>query len=722
MKKITRKHGVALLAIALANFNLSAQDGGATSELNPLNVVGSKGEAPQLSSSLKSGGSLEDIPQSISVMTNAQFKAQGLNSIGDIIDYTPGVVTSQGEGHRDAAVIRGQRTTSDFYLDGVRDDVQYYRPLYNVEQVEVLRGSNALVTGFGGGYGLINRVSKKGVIGKDFTTLQGSLDTFGEINAQVDKNIDFGNKALRINIFGESLENHRDFYYGDSFGVTPTMHFDFDGATLDLSYEYLDQERFIDRGIPTGANLKPVESFKDIVFGDATKNLSTHEAHILRAILETELSDTFTGTFKLAHSKHDKLYQNVYADSYNETARPNEVRMDGYVDTTKRESTTLSADINGELQTGGILHNLLAGLEYISINNDNNRYNTDVGANTDKFSVAIAPNLGIRGNSLSGTAANTLGVVSPLTNDYTSFRADQAYADVSVLSLYLQDEISLSDSLDLILGARYNRIEFDVFDEHNTAHVVDTDSEISPRAGLIFDATENMSFYAAYSESITARNDEQYADVKGDDEKVDANTFENLEAGINVNLTNNISLNASVFQLTAVKPDWINANETIMRESEVNGFELQVYGSLIDNLYTTASYTSLDAETVLVNTIGGVVTPNTQPSQEAPENMFSIWNNYLVNDRFSINLGVIYQDSSIIDHDDGKPLYANPKAFLPDYTRVDAGAAYALTDNTRLQVRVENLFDEVYFPNAHDTHQATVGAPVNAMFTITSSF
>ena len=146
-----------------------------------------------------------------------------------------------------------------------------------------------------------------------------------------------------------------------------------------------------------------------------------------------------------------------------------------------------------------------------------------------------------------------------------------------------------------------------------------------------------------------------------------------------------------------------------MRESEVNGFELQVYGSLIDNLYTTASYTSLDAET---NKNGTIV-----PSQEAPENLFSIWNNYLVNDRLSLNLGVIYQDSSIIDID-----HSDPHPFLPEYTRVDVGGAYALTDNTRLQVRVENLFDELYFPNAHDDHQATVGAPINAMFTITSSF
>ena len=214
MKKITHKHGVAFLAIALANFSLIAQEGGgeATTELNPLNVIDSKGEAPTLSSGLKTSLPASKIPQSWSIMSKEQIKAQGIKSIGDIIDYTPGVINSQGEGHRDAAVIRGFRTTQDFYRDGIRDDVQYYRPIYNVEQVEVLRGPNALVSGFGGAYGIINRVSKKGVIGEDFTTLSGSVDTFGETNVQLDKNMQLNdNTALRVNIFGENLSNHRDF-------------------------------------------------------------------------------------------------------------------------------------------------------------------------------------------------------------------------------------------------------------------------------------------------------------------------------------------------------------------------------------------------------------------------------------------------------------------------------------------------------------------------------
>ena len=299
-KKITRNQGFVFLAVAIANFNLIGQKGNAEAawELDPLNVISSQEEKPVLTG-FKTSGALKDIPKSISVVTDEQIKGLGFKSVGEIIDYTPGVNNSQGEGHRDSAVIRGVRTTQDFYRDGIRDDVQYYRPLYNIEQVEIIRGPDALLSGFGGGYGLINRVSKKAKTGEDFTVLSGSIDTFGEINAQLDKNMQLNdNTALRVNIFGENLENHRDFYYGDGFGINPTLKYDLgDGSTLDISYEYLDQERFIDRGIPTGADNKPVKALKDIVFGDPKENFSTHEAHILRAIFEHQATDNLKESF-----------------------------------------------------------------------------------------------------------------------------------------------------------------------------------------------------------------------------------------------------------------------------------------------------------------------------------------------------------------------------------------------------------------------------------------
>ena len=106
--------------------------------------------------SLKTPVPILNVPQSLSIITDEDIRSQGFRSIGDIARYTPGVNTSQGEGHRDAIVFRGVRSTADFYMDGIRDDVQYYRSLYNLEQVEILRGPNALLFGRGGTGGIVN--------------------------------------------------------------------------------------------------------------------------------------------------------------------------------------------------------------------------------------------------------------------------------------------------------------------------------------------------------------------------------------------------------------------------------------------------------------------------------------------------------------------------------------------------------------------------------------
>ena len=140
------------------------------------------------------------------------IRARGFNSISEVVNYLPGVTTSQGEGHRDAVIFRGVRSTADFYIDGMRDDVQYYRPLYNLAQVEVLRGPNALLFGRGGTGGVLNRVTKKAQLDQGFTTSQLSVDSLGELGGQIDHNRVLSDSvALRINAMVERLGNHRDF-------------------------------------------------------------------------------------------------------------------------------------------------------------------------------------------------------------------------------------------------------------------------------------------------------------------------------------------------------------------------------------------------------------------------------------------------------------------------------------------------------------------------------
>ena len=134
-------------------------------------------------------------------------------------------------------VFRGVRSTADFFQDGARDDVQYYRSLYNVEQVEILRGPNALLFGRGGTGGALNRVTKKAMIGTNSRTVNVGMDSFGAFDVAADLNMDLGDdRAFRLNIHSDTLENHRDYYDGDRLGFNPTLRMKLSpDTTLDLS-------------------------------------------------------------------------------------------------------------------------------------------------------------------------------------------------------------------------------------------------------------------------------------------------------------------------------------------------------------------------------------------------------------------------------------------------------------------------------------------------------
>ena len=263
-----------------------------TVELEEVVVIGASLYDDQINA-LKTPTPILDVAQSVVIINSAEIESRGYGSVSDIINYLPGLNISQGEGHRDAVVFRGVRSTADFFVDGMRDDVQYFRPLYNLEQVEVLKGPNALLFGRGGAGGVLNRVTKKGVLDSEFLHMGASADTFGAASLQLDRNILLDdNVALRFNALAETLENHRDFFDGDRVGVNPALKFRLSEKTvLDLSYELLDHEQFIDRGIVTGSNGRPVEAYRDIVFGDLEQNMSSLEAHLVKGLLQRKITD-----------------------------------------------------------------------------------------------------------------------------------------------------------------------------------------------------------------------------------------------------------------------------------------------------------------------------------------------------------------------------------------------------------------------------------------------
>jgi catecholate siderophore receptor len=646
-----------------------------------------------------------DVPQSLTITTQDEILERGWTSIGQIVDYTPGVNTSQGEGHRDAIVFRGVRSTADFYIDGVRDDVQYYRGLYNLEQVEILRGPNALLFGRGGTGGILNRVTKKGVIGDTFTIGQAAIDTYGEASVQGDVNFALGDQAaLRLNASYENLDNHRDFYDGERIGVNPTLRVALGEATvLDLSYEFADHFRFVDRGIPTGADGRPVEALADITFGDPEENFTDLRAHLIRANIAHEFSENLKGNFAAFYGDYDKVYSNFYATDYD--AATNVVELDGYIDETDRQNLILSGNLIGGFETGQLGHTLIVGAEYINTSSDQFRFNSFFSSTQDDRETFLATRpLSLRGNR----GVNAAG--EPVVNSFSTDLNDDTRVTIDVFSAYVQDEVEVTDWLNLVLGGRYDRFEIAVNDVVGGSRLTRTDEEFTPRGGLILKPQENISIYASYSRTFLPRSGEQFTDLGGGADALEPDTFTNLEAGIKVDFDRGLSFTAAVFEIeqSSPQPNDNDPDTLDVIDSTIQGFELQLDGTVTDFWTVQAGFSYLDGEQV--NRFG----PTGLRPRELPEVMASIWNSFAIADNIGIGAGLTHQGDSFADNGNN--------AILPAYTRVDAAAWWDVTDRLRLQVNVENVTDELYFPNAHAANEVTVGQPFNARFALTARF
>ena len=657
--------------------------------------------------SLKPPVPILDVPQSVSVITDEEIKDQGFREIGDIIRYMPGVNTSQGEGHRDAVVFRGVRSTADFYQDGVRDDVQYYRSLYNVEQLEILRGPNALLFGRGGTGGLINRVSKKAEIGEAFGSIDFGADSFGAADLAVDANFATSDStAVRLNLHTDSLANHRDFYEGERYGINPTVKIQVDDATtIDLSYEYADHERFIDRGIPT-ANNKPVESLKDVVFGVEGLNLQTLEASILRGSLAHDYSDTGKFNMSITSSDFKKMYKNLYAAGYDADA--NTVKLDGYLDPTERQNLIVSANVVNEFSNGSTSGTLLVGLEFVDTDNKNYRYNTffnnragsDAGEPTDQQIFNITRPLSI--------AKTSTGLDS--TVDYTTDLKSSSESDLTVTSFYLQGDIDFSDSWKMIIGGRLDNFDITVTDVKKSQDQSRKDDMFSPRLGVIYKPADNMSLYVSYSESFLPRSGEQYKKLDASGAALDPDVYKNTEFGYKYDINDALTFTAAIFDSESTRAEKDNETGEMneIRGLEVEGYEVELSGDIDDQNNLTFGYTSLD----------GVTSKGTKQPRELPNQMLSLWYSYQANETFGFGLGVTHQAESFIkDTTNGSTGPA-----LPDYTRVDFALHINASDNDVVRVHIENLTDELYFPHSHSTHQASVGESLSARVSYSRRF
>jgi catecholate siderophore receptor len=686
-----------LLSAAAAAFPASAHASEAEREDARTILVIGKSDGYVATNSVtatKTDTPLIDVPQTISVVTRERLDDQASRSIADVLRYVPGTTIGQGEGNRDQITLRGQNTTADFFIDGVRDDVQYFRSLYNIERVEILKGPFAMIFGRGGSGGVINRVQK--TPSSDALAVGGTLsaNSFGAWDVAADVNAPIGGRAaFRINAHYERLDNHRDFFDGERYAINPYVAVDLGRWKLGLSYEYVNDDRVTDRGVPSiatapGRPNRPITGYRDTFFGVPGVNRAGLEAHIVKARIDGELADALTWSTTLLYGDYDKYYTNVFANGA-ATGPTGTVALSSYTDPTRRQNFIAQSNLLWDVDVGGIENRVLLGLEYGDQDSTNQR----------------------RNGTLSNSTLNLANIVYPTVSFGALVRNTESR--VQFFSAYAQDQIAFGRHVDLVLGVRYDRFEIKGTDLIGTPRAFGrTDEKLSPRLGLILKPQENVSIYGSYSRSFLPRSGDQFltlAPASGSSpaqEDLTPERMVNYEIGAKWDIRPDLNFTLALFRLdrnnTAVPVAGVPGSQ-FLTDTRTKGIELALTGRIAPNWQVSGGYTYQDAHRKNDDSIR---------LGQVPKHQIALWNRYDFNGNVGMGLGVVHQSSQF-----AAIRTAPTVTRLPAFTRVDAALFVKANERVEFQVNVENLLDESYFSDAHNLNNITPGAPINARFT-----
>src|ERR1700716_1653922 len=275
-------------------------------------------------SATKTNTPLVNIPQSVSVVTKDFIRDQSFQSLTDVTRYVPGVAPHQGERNRAEVVIRGVDSSANFFVNGFRDDVQYFRDLYNTQSLEILKGPSALIFGRGAGGGLVNRTLKEA----DGTRVyQSTMQTgsYGDRRVSLDAGQAVNeNVAVRLNAFYEGSDTFRDYGHLERYGINPTVTLKpSDDTTVKLSYEFYHDFRLADRGnpslgVPGGATrFNPTVPFApngDLTtfYGSPIYNYAKVEVQTGMAVIEHDFGNGLTVKNSSLYADYNRGYRNVY--------------------------------------------------------------------------------------------------------------------------------------------------------------------------------------------------------------------------------------------------------------------------------------------------------------------------------------------------------------------------------------------------------------------------
>ncbi|HXC68947.1 MAG TPA: TonB-dependent siderophore receptor [Pyrinomonadaceae bacterium] len=647
-----------------------------------------------ISSATKTLTPLRDIPQSISVVTKEQIRDQSMSSVADVVAYVPGITAHQGENNRDQLVIRGNNTSADFFLNGVRDDVQYFRDLYNVERVEALKGPNSMMFGRGGGGGVVNRVTKEaGFSSLRDLTLQGGSFANRRISGDFDQPL--GNRfAFRVNGLYENSDSFRDGFNLERYGVNPTATLVVSPRTaVKLSYEYFHDGRVADRGIPSFQG-RPVDVPIETFFGDPDNSPARVGVNLASASVDHQ-AGRFNIRNRTMFGDYDRFYQNYVPGAV--TANKQFVAITAYNNATKRQNLFNQTDVTFMASTGSIRHNFLAGAE--------------IGRQlTDNFR---------RTGFFNNTTTSTLVALSdPLVTTPVTFRQNATDANnhikTNLGATYVQDQIEINRYLQVVTGVRFDYFDLGFHNNRNNQDLRRIDRLVSPRAGVIVKPFTELSIYANYGVAYLPSSGDQFSSLTNITQQVKPEKFNNYELGAKWDVRRNLSVTTAVYRQDRTNTRATDPNDParILQtgSQRTNGFEFGLNGRITSKWSIAGGYAYQDA----FISSATISAPRGAQVGLVPHHSFSLWNHYKVHPRLGLALGLVNRSDMFAAFDNA--------VVLPGYTRADAAVFFSITERWRLQANVQNLFDTQYYLNADGNNNISPGAPRGARVALIARF
>jgi catecholate siderophore receptor len=690
-------------------------------------------------SSSKITGPLLDTPQTVTVIPGTVISERGTRTLTETLRNTPGITFDAGENGFATSMnnfkLRGFDSSGSIFYDGIRSSGSFARDMFNVEQVEVVKGS-AADNGRGGAAGYINLVTKTPTT-ENFVRGESSIgfdeyDSEARFRSTIDVNQRIGTVAVRLNgMIEEGGVAGRDVAEANAYGLAPSITFGLGTETrATFAYERLERRDLPDWGVPA-ATVKGTFRYDPAIGGAARDNFYG---------LASDYDDV-TGDRVLARFEHDitsnfTLSNVTTWEHVDREARytlpfsmfsATQVRTDRQYYARVNETLANHTNLAGTFVAGGLRHTISTGVELTREQSDGDRFGSQTGAalRTDVFDP------------------------DPYRYSAPPLAPSQRNAvDIDTVAAYFYDTVDLTRKLQLVGGLRVEHYNveigsktlatggsngaFDGFEQSETT--------LGGKIGVVYKPVENGTLYASYGVStlppgsylsnpdISREGDQAFPGLLPGADPVEAH---NYEIGVKWDFFGGrLSTTAAAFQTekhNVAYPGAAGYPAIVYGEQHVRGIELGAAGALTDRWKVFGGLLLLESERVHGEAVdaatrgggggadyGGATSTDGDELAGTPKVSATLWMTYDVTDKLTFGGGFQYVGESWVGRPDDATRIIKNGVYgkLPDYFLVNVMASYELTDNVDLQFNVDNLFDEEYAASMNWAAQrAALGAP-----------